>query len=75
MAGTETRKGKGGRKARRSPAKASAPAMFVPVRNVRPGTILHLGDGRRLAFGETAEVARPLAAALKRSRQARPVSG
>jgi hypothetical protein len=29
---------------------------MVAVENIIPGTILHLGDGRRLGFGETAKL-------------------
>jgi hypothetical protein len=40
-------------------------AKAVPVvENTRPGTTLHLGDGRRLAFGEKAEVSEEFAAIL-----------
>lgn len=34
------------------------------VTNCLPGTVLHLGDGRKLAFGETAEVGEIMAAFL-----------
>lgn len=34
------------------------------VTNTKPGTVLHLGDGRKLAFGESAEVSAELAALL-----------
>jgi hypothetical protein len=34
----------------------AAPAKPLTVSNDVAGTILHLGDGRKLAFGETAEV-------------------
>lgn len=39
--------------------KTEAPAKVEPVtiKNHRKGTELHLGDGRKLAFGESAEVA------------------
>lgn len=42
----------------RKPTKAAAPAKDGPitVKNHRKGTKLHLGDGRKLAFGESAEV-------------------
>lgn len=37
-------------------------AREVPeVENIRPGTTLHLGDGRKLAFGERAEVTQEIA--------------
>lgn len=53
-----------------TPAPVHAPieAVVAPVRtavtNSQPGTTLHLGDGRKLAFGETAEVGEVLAADL-----------
>ncbi|TFI59109.1 hypothetical protein E2493_06175 [Sphingomonas parva] len=71
MAGKSAPKEKSRGKGRRTGA--PMPDAMVPVRNVRPGTILHLGDGRRIGFGEIAAVARPLAATLRRSGQARPV--
>lgn len=47
---------------------AVEPVIEVPaptsVTNNRPGTTLFLGDGRKLAFGETAEVGEVLAADL-----------
>lgn len=36
----------------------------VPVENVVPGTVLHLGDGRRLAYGEQARLREPIARLL-----------
>ena len=46
--------------------KAPQKAEEVPVvENTRPGTTLHLGDGRKLAFGEKAEVSPELAALFK----------
>jgi hypothetical protein len=36
----------------------------VTVTNDKPGTTLHLGDGRKLAFGESAEVPAHLAGAF-----------
>lgn len=49
----------------RKPVKATAPAKVEPVtvKNHRKGTELHLGDGRRLAFGESAEVSAGVRAA------------
>ena len=40
------------------PRKPAAPAKVerVIIKNHRKGTELHLGDGRKLAFGESAEV-------------------
>ncbi len=44
----------------------------VPVvENIRPGTTLHLGDGRRLAFGEKAEVTSDIAEFLRKRGQAK----
>lgn len=40
------------------------------IRNHRPGVTLHLGDGRKLAFGEQAEVSPELAALLRERGQA-----
>ena len=40
------------------------------VRNIIPGTTLHLGDGRKLAFEEMAVVESELAALLRESGQA-----
>ena len=34
----------------------TAPASAETITNPHKGTTLHLGDGRRLAFGESAEV-------------------
>jgi len=73
--------------ARRGPAKArrtkkaSVPAarrvapakVRVPVENVLPGTILHLGDGRRLAYGECLDVPAAAATLLIARGQARTV--
>lgn len=39
----------------RKPA-TTAKAEETTIRNHRKGTELHLGDGRRLAFGESADV-------------------
>ena len=36
---------------------ASAPAQAETITNHRKGTTLHLGDRRKLEFGESAEVA------------------
>lgn len=44
-------------------AGASASAVFVT--NRKPGTILFIGDGRKLAFGESAEVSRDIARQLE----------
>lgn len=48
----------------RKPA-PKAPEQVEPVKvtNHRKGTTLHLGDGRRLAFGESAEVSAEVLAA------------
>lgn len=40
------------------------------ITNRRKGTTLHLGDGRRLAFGESASVSHELAVRLRESGQA-----
>jgi hypothetical protein len=40
------------------------------VRNHRPGTTVHLGDGRKLAYGEAAEVEEWLADLLRERGQA-----
>lgn len=40
------------------------------VTNCQPGTTLHLGDGRKLAHGESAEVSADLAAFLRERGQA-----
>lgn len=40
------------------------------VENILPGTTLHLGDGRRLKYGERAEVSEALAALLRERGQA-----
>lgn len=49
----------------RKPTQTAAPAKVEPVtvKNHRKGTELHLGDGRRLAFGESAEVSPEVRAA------------
>jgi hypothetical protein len=52
-----------------------SPAPVAPrnprlVRNIVPGTELHLGDGRSLAFGEEAEAGEELAATLRERGQA-----
>ncbi len=54
-------------------AKAPKPKpQEVPVvENIRPGTTLHLGDGRKLAFGEKAAVAHALADLLIERKQAK----
>lgn len=54
-------------------AKASKPKpQEVPVvENICPGTTLHLGDGRKLAFGEKAAVSRALADLLIERKQAK----
>lgn len=49
----------------------AAPAPGNIIENIIPGTTLHLGDGRRLAFGESAEVLPAIAAQLRASGQAR----
>jgi len=56
---------------RRTPRKPAAPVVRVPVENILPGTILHLGDGRRIGFGETARVAAGVADRLVERAQAR----
>lgn len=42
------------------PAQPAAPEPEIPstitITNTRPGFTLHLGDGRQLAFGESADV-------------------
>lgn len=42
------------------PAVSALPVEVAPeprtITNTTPGTMLHLGDGRKLAFGETAEL-------------------
>jgi hypothetical protein len=50
----------------RKPVKAAAPAKVEPVtiKNHRKGTELHLGDGRKLAFGDSAEVSAEVRAAI-----------
>lgn len=50
----------------RKPTKADAPAKVEPatITNHRKGTELHLGDGRKLAFGESANVTPELRAAI-----------
>lgn len=52
-----------GRQARRGP--------FETVENIVSGTKLHLGDGRRLAFGETALVKLEVAEFLRGRGQVR----
>lgn len=47
-----------------------APDSIDTVKNIIPGTTLHLGDGRRLAFGESAKVSPALAAFLLERGQA-----
>ena len=37
----------------------------VAVENILPGTVLHLGDGRRIAFGESAVVSEEIARLIK----------
>ena len=53
---------------------ALAPIIEAPspntITNCIPGTMLHLGDGRKLAHGESAEVGAELAEALRTSGQA-----
>jgi hypothetical protein len=74
MAGAKkTRRGaaKGAARPRKPPAAA---AKSVPVENALPGTILHLGDGRRLGFGERATVRPAIAALLTAQGQARVTS-
>lgn len=74
------------RKPRQAPVERvpAAPAARIPepppappvapdftVTNCLPGTQLHLGDGRVLAFGESAEVGETMAAFLRGRGQAR----
>ena len=47
------------------PEPDEAPSGEVLVANTTKGTTLHLGDGRRLAYGESAYVIRALAANLE----------
>lgn len=50
-------------------AKIAAPAAKpIVVSNDRKGTTLHLGDGRKLAFGESAEVSAEVAELIKKAR-------
>jgi hypothetical protein len=56
---------------RRAPRKAPVPVVRVPVENILPGTILHLGDGRRIGFGEQAMVGAGVAERLVERAQAR----
>lgn len=48
------------------PKKIAAPAKVEPITitNHRKGTQLHLGDGRKLEFGESAEVSADVKAAI-----------
>lgn len=48
----------------RKPIKAPAKVEPDIIKNHRKGTELHLGDGRKLAFGESAEVAPEVLAAI-----------
>lgn len=48
----------------RKPVKTTAPAKVERVKNHRKGTELHLGDGRELGFGESAEVSADVRAAI-----------
>lgn len=64
--------------AKKAPAKKAEPhveaADVAPsnlIENCLPGTELHLGDGRVLAFGEIAEVSDDLAAFLRGRGQAK----
>ena len=53
-------------------AKTAAPLAVEPViTNAVPGTVLHLGDGRKLRFGETAQVAADVAKFLRERGQAK----
>ena len=47
----------------RKPAKTPAPVKVERVTNPHKGTQLHLGDGRVLEFGESAEVSAEVKAA------------
>jgi hypothetical protein len=55
-------------------AGVNSPAVFlggtVTIENTVPGSFLHLGDGRKLAFGEKAEVTPELAAEIALNVQA-----
>lgn len=48
--------------------KVFAPAKPIVVTNDRKGVTLHLGDGRKLAFGESAEVTADVAESIKKAR-------
>lgn len=48
----------------RKPVNAPAKVEPATINNHRKGTELHLGDGRKLAFGESAEVAADVRAAI-----------
>ena len=50
---------------------AAVPAPSNLIENCIPGTELSLGDGRKLAFGESAEVSDDLAAFLRERGQAK----
>ena len=54
------------------PGNATAPdSKGVSIENTLPGTTLHLGDGRRLKYGESALVTPELAALLCKRGQAK----
>ena len=62
---TGAKKARGAAKRGAKAGKAPRPSRrTVPVENVVPGTVLHLGDGRRLAFGERARVLEAIARLL-----------
>lgn len=44
----------------------SVSPVSLPPANMVPGTVFHLGDGRKLAFGESAEMTPELAAPLEK---------
>lgn len=53
------------------PVEPEAPAASSEVENIIPGTELHLGDGRKLQFGESAPVSAALAVFLRGRGQAK----
>ena len=66
MAETEATRTTDRRSRRRQtqPQATSAVTVSVRIENVLAGTILHLGDGRRIGFGASATVPAALAAEL-----------
>ncbi len=53
-----------------APVEPAAPAIDTTITNCLPGTRLHLGDGRVLEHGESAEVGEELATFLRERGQA-----